>query len=484
MNDNRIRLSRAVALSFAFVIALVIATAIMNQAGSARLQEETKLVESGLRIEILTVEIQKLLVDAETGQRGYLYTNDEAYLAPYTAAVGNMPEHLQALDHIAKEPRIEELSAGIRPLVEKRMALLANTVAAQRNGDQAGARKLVLSGQGLELTQQIRNLVEKMRAVEDANMAERQAAVLQATQRISLLTFLGTLLIIASGAYCTWYLTQKVVPSVSQVVNRIGSALSQLSSASEEQEAVANGQAAAVAQTSATTEELNVSFRHVSDQAENSSFRAGQSLEVANTGVGSVEAALNGVLELEQKVQVVSEHISRLADHAANIGAITSFVTEVANQTNMLALNAAVEAARAGENGRGFAVVAAEIRKLAEQSKASANRITGLVADAQTATRLTGAAAADQTRTLMDVKRLSNDTATSFRSISSSMQTVVESAQQASLNVRQQTMAVQQVAEAMSSINNGSRQTSAGLAQTRIALREIKLSITHLQNLF
>ena len=97
MNEKRFRLRTAVALSFATIIALVLATSITSQAGSLKLQEETALVERGLRVRLITMEIEKLLVDAETGQRGYLYTNDKAYLSPYNSAMNLLPERLEAL---------------------------------------------------------------------------------------------------------------------------------------------------------------------------------------------------------------------------------------------------------------------------------------------------------------------------------------------------------------------------------------------------
>ncbi|WP_247107028.1 methyl-accepting chemotaxis protein [Halalkalibacter sp. APA_J-10(15)] len=77
------------------------------------------------------------------------------------------------------------------------------------------------------------------------------------------------------------------------------------------------------------------------------------------------------------------ELVNVLDDNSKRISYIMDSIADISDKTSLLALNATIESSRAGEHGKGFAVVANEIRKLAEQSRSSANDISKLVTSIQ-----------------------------------------------------------------------------------------------------
>jgi methyl-accepting chemotaxis protein len=176
---------------------------------------------------------------------------------------------------------------------------------------------------------------------------------------------------------------------------------------------------------------------------------------------------------LKDKIAAMADQIMRLGEQTGQIGSIATLVKDLSGQINMLALNAAVEAARAGEHGKGFAVVASEVRKLADQSKKSAEQATTLVADIQKATHSSIMMTDEGTRTVADVTQLAQKVAELFNSLSGMVSSVNENAQQVMLNAKQQSSAFTQVAEATNSIAIGAKETAAGISQTKIGVQKL-----------
>ncbi|WP_100372129.1 methyl-accepting chemotaxis protein [Bacillus sp. FJAT-45037] len=100
-----------------------------------------------------------------------------------------------------------------------------------------------------------------------------------------------------------------------------------------------------------------------------------QSLQVANDGLTNATELNVDMKQLEEIVNALNETFAELTKTIEETNTFTGTIKQISGQTNLLALNASIEAARAGEAGKGFSVVAEEIRKLAELSKNTTDKI-------------------------------------------------------------------------------------------------------------
>jgi PAS domain S-box-containing protein len=128
---------------------------------------------------------ESLVKDAETGQRGYLYTGKLNYLAPYNLAVGQIDSHLDHLTvEIGDNSRQQIQVANLRVLIHQKLAELAQTISLYQSGDTAGAKALVTSDKGFKIMEGIRSLVSQMEQ-EETRVGELRRITYQKSIRIT-----------------------------------------------------------------------------------------------------------------------------------------------------------------------------------------------------------------------------------------------------------------------------------------------------------
>ncbi len=269
----------------------------------------------------------------------------------------------------------------------------------------------------------------------------------------------------------------KVLERVRKAAIDVSSSANEILVASEEMANGATQQDQEITNTSSAVEQLTVSMKQVSNNAEASAEAARRALDAAEQGNRAVRDTLEGMQRIRASVQATAKKIKSLGDRSLEISEIINVINDITEQTNLLALNAAIEAARAGEAGRGFAVVADEVRKLAEHSRNATKDIAALIKAIQAETNEAVVVMEEGTKEVEVGARLADQAGKALEAISTVVRQSAELVQEISLASKQQVRGTEGVANAMQIISNITRQTSQGARQTAHTVEQmVKLS--------
>ena len=464
---DRIILGYSVPLLFSIAIAGVVYSNV------ARVEEQNKREVLGYELVRNTDMIALALARFQRAARGYI-------IKPEAQNISNFQEAEKLLNNSIKylEDKVED--AGQKKRLEKIKILGRDSLNFNKNlinlvriGKQKEAVKSYNSINRQELNKEIEQILHEFEQDEIIIQQQKNKETKEALVTLNSVVILGTLLSVGLAIPIGLWIASRITQAINESVTAIASSSTEIAATIEEQERAASQQASAVHQTTTTIDELGVSSRQSAEQAEMSAKGAQEALEKAEEGSSAVEQSLQEMATLKQKVEEIAKKILTLSEQTNQIGSISTLVSELANQTNMLALNAAVEAVRAGEHGKGFGVVASEIRKLADASKQSADKINSLVVDIKNAINSTVTVTKEGTRSAEQGELIAQKTADAFSSIMAEINNVYESSQQISLNVKQQATAIQQVATAMNSLSTAAMQNASGISQTKLGTQKL-----------
>jgi methyl-accepting chemotaxis protein len=234
---------------------------------------------------------------------------------------------------------------------------------------------------------------------------------------------------------------------------------------------------------SISTQQMAIGITNIADSITQVSNHSNVTTEESEKGNIALKKTIDQMGSINETVQTSSSIIKDLGDRSSEIEKILAVISGISEQTNLLALNAAIEAARAGEHGKGFAVVADEVRKLAEESRRSAEQITHLIHDIQSSTANAVVSMDKCTTEVQTGLVLINDTGKSFEKILHSASDVSRQSVEVSAAVKQLSSSVEQVAMGIFDISmkteessSGSQTVAAGAEEQLASMEEITAS--------
>ncbi|GEK33765.1 methyl-accepting chemotaxis protein [Kurthia sibirica] len=240
----------------------------------------------------------------------------------------------------------------------------------------------------------------------------------------------------------------------------------------EETAQVAQNSTDSSAESASAMEETAIGVQRIAESTQVLLSNAVDASDSAKHGDEIIGHAKTQMKIINDSTMTVNELVKKLAQQTDEIGNITQVITAITDQTNLLALNAAIEAARAGEHGKGFAVVADEVRKLAEESKRSANSIVSLTLEIQADTVNVERAVTESLASVTDGVQIIGEAGSSFSTIAYAVSKMTTQIEEISATSEELSASAEEVTASVSEIASGAANAATNLKMIASSMDE------------
>ena len=525
-----VKINQLVLRGFGIVVILTGIATVTAQFTTRTLSESNRWIAHTYKVIAELRGLEKTLVDAETGQRGFIYTNQPRYLEPYDAALETLDESFSELKIlIADNPEQLERLDLVENLADQKLEELATTISLKRQGQEQATLDLVLSDLGKELMGDMRKQLAEMVAIEQQLLAERGQSAARVQALANLVHWLS-FIIISGVAILVSIIVMRALQRSLQTAFRVAERLAEgdftattevhstdeigkiinkmqhtaqrlagliggvqqsslevtdsttpIAASGKQLEATLREQTATTLETASTAQQIAATVQELvatMDQVATLSQGTAPAAASSQINLGKMKAT---ILHLSQATGAIANRLGAISERANGINAAVTTIAKVADQTNLLSLNAAIEAEKAGEFGAGFAVVAREIRRLADQTAVATLEIEEMVGDMQSAV---SSGVMEMDKFSVEVNQSVEDVVQVSSQVAQIMQQVQELSprfERVNQGMDSQAMGAQQISEAMAQLSSVSQQTSDALESINTAIAQLNQTAQRLQ---
>jgi signal transduction histidine kinase/CHASE3 domain sensor protein len=291
--------------------AIVIVVGAMSYAAQRRLVETRDWVLHTRIVLNTSTQLLTALLDAETGQRGYIITRDSAMLTPYHGAALRADTLLTSLRTLTRDNAVER--ARVDTLAERahqRIGTIDSTlVIAERSGITAAAGAIA-HGPGHLYMSEVRRLIDEVQAEEERLLVARESDDAQANEVASIILIAGTAL-----AGLLAFLVNQAMDRALQERNRAVTDVETANERLQEQAVELEAQSEAAQAAALEAEQATENAQNALEAVEDSERRASR-LQAATEAFSSA-LALSDVAEL-----IIDQSLSALEAHSGIIGSV------------------------------------------------------------------------------------------------------------------------------------------------------------------
>jgi CHASE3 domain sensor protein len=197
-DDVRFAMEPRTFAGFLVAIAAVLVIAALSYQSLHTTESTAESLAHTAEVQTHTEGLLSTLKDAETGQRGYLLSGREEYLAPFLDAKHQLPAEFSSLAALlSQDPAQRARLETLQSLAAEKMDELGQTVELKRAGQTEEAMRLVLTDRGKNTMDGIRSVVDEMILGERQMFAQRTLDWRKAATNAFWVTTLGSLVLLA-----------------------------------------------------------------------------------------------------------------------------------------------------------------------------------------------------------------------------------------------------------------------------------------------